>query len=312
MIPHLQNVLETIPASVAISAIFDRWDLTMWNTVSMEDVKHTFTDPFIKAPTPAIRAPILQQPEGISLLFHHQYWARMAADFPRSLVATLSDKMKYTDLQQSTGLRFVIPFSILDVLWSHEDPHVRAQSLQLLSLLEQSWQLCPGYDGSRYDDERVAFIETLVKHINRTDRVSELSTSKRGQAFIRFIHNQLITRQYFRYSTIYYTWPQAISRVQEIGGLPSDYFAPIPENRWDPPPTLPTLDSVRYSIETESGVQVGNEGVLDIVTANGMGDSFGGRPTEGGLVRRLGAWFASYSSRETNESPIMESVHQAT
>uniref|UniRef100_A0A0W0FHX2 DUF6535 domain-containing protein n=1 Tax=Moniliophthora roreri TaxID=221103 RepID=A0A0W0FHX2_MONRR len=74
MIPHLQNVLETIPPSVAASAVLDRWDHTMWKTVSMHDVERVlrYSDLFsFVSPNPTIPHPVLQHPEGISLLFHH-------------------------------------------------------------------------------------------------------------------------------------------------------------------------------------------------------------------------------------------------
>ncbi|EEB98227.1 hypothetical protein MPER_02305, partial [Moniliophthora perniciosa FA553] len=39
LIPHLQNVLETIPPSVAMSAVLGRWDRAVGKAVSMEDVE---------------------------------------------------------------------------------------------------------------------------------------------------------------------------------------------------------------------------------------------------------------------------------
>uniref|UniRef100_A0A0W0F9Q9 Uncharacterized protein n=1 Tax=Moniliophthora roreri TaxID=221103 RepID=A0A0W0F9Q9_MONRR len=104
-----------------------------------------------------------------------------------------------------------------------------------------------------------------------------------------FIHNEATTRRfiiYFPFGGFGDTWSQAIQRAQEVGGLSSDYLAPIPGNRWDGPPTLPNLDPVRYSIETEQDVQVRNEGVLDIVTLNGANDPFGVGPSDREHVRR--------------------------
>ncbi|ESK83569.1 hypothetical protein Moror_12082 [Moniliophthora roreri MCA 2997] len=274
MIPHLENILETIPPSVAVSAVLDRWDMTMWETISMHDVEDALRDPepYPWIPTPTIRPPVLQHPEGINLLFHHRHWATIAADFPHDL-DEFSNATKYTSLQHSTGLRFVIPFPVVDALWTHEDTYVRAKSLKLLSLFEQSWKPCPEYDGGRHEGERVAFVLALANHINRTDRVSVLLTSKRGQAFIRFIHNEVVAR---RWVLDEMPWSQAIRRAREVGDLPSDYFAPVP-GYGHSLPALPILDPVRYSIETK------------------MGDASGAGPTEGGLVRRLhnfGTWLA--------------------
>ncbi|EEC00085.1 hypothetical protein MPER_00042, partial [Moniliophthora perniciosa FA553] len=67
-----------------------------------------------------------------------------------------------------------------------------------------------------------------------------------------------------------------IRRAQEVGDLPSDYFALIPEIFSD---SLPTLDPVRYSIETERDVRVGNDEELEIVTQSRMEDASGARPT---------------------------------
>ncbi|ESK84867.1 hypothetical protein Moror_14936, partial [Moniliophthora roreri MCA 2997] len=179
MIPHLENVLGMIPPSVAISAVSGRWDITMWEVVSVDDVEYALRnpDPYYWVPTPTIRQPVLQHTEGLDLLFHYQYWARLATDHPRYLIAELSDAMKYTGLQDSTGLRFIIPFSLVDALWTHEDTEVRVKSLKLLSLFEQSWKPCPEYREERHDLERMVFVQALAKHINRTDRVSALLTS---------------------------------------------------------------------------------------------------------------------------------------
>ncbi|ESK85794.1 hypothetical protein Moror_2407 [Moniliophthora roreri MCA 2997] len=306
MIPHLQNVLETIPPSVAVSAILGRWDRTMWEAVSMHDVDHDLRYQYLDLLlNPTIRHPVLQQPEGINLLFHHQYWAKIAADpfLDDDVFDQLIGSMKRADLQHSTGLRFVIPFSVVDALWTHGDSPICAKSLTLLSFFEESWKPCPGYDEERYDNERWAFMKALANHINCKDRVSALLTSKRGQAFIRFIHNEAITRRLFfhdgfsGFGSFRDTWTQAIERVQEVGGLPSDYFAPIPQRRENGLPTLPNLDPMRYSLETERGVQVDNDEVLSIVTLNEMGDAIGVSPSEGGLTRRLpnfGTWLVAH------------------
>uniref|UniRef100_A0A0W0ETT6 Uncharacterized protein n=1 Tax=Moniliophthora roreri TaxID=221103 RepID=A0A0W0ETT6_MONRR len=308
MIPHLQNVLETIPPSVAVSAVLGRWDYMMRKAVSMEDVKYVLRDSYPPLWEPTIRQPVLQQPEGINLLFHQQYWVNTAADpFLHYWLDKLIGSMKSADLQHSTGLRFVIPFSVVDALWTHENPTVRAKSLTLLSLFEESWEPCSGYDEGHHDHERQAFMQALADHINRKDRVSALLTSKRGQAFIRFIHNEAITRRLFHHYDVSDIWSQAIKRAQEVGSLPSDYFAPIPGYR-DPLPTLPNLDAIRYSVETQRSFQVDNNEVLNIVTSNEHGDAIGADPPEG-LIRRLhnfGAWGSEKATHnDVNDNAIL-------
>ncbi|EEB98454.1 hypothetical protein MPER_02031, partial [Moniliophthora perniciosa FA553] len=216
------------------------WDLKLWNTVSVQDVRNLLTDSeslLRTPPNPDIRNPVLRQSERINLLFHYQYWAQLAADpllHHRDYLDDLLASMKHADLQHSTGLRFVIPFSIVDALWTHEDRGVRRGSLALLSIFEQYWKPYPGYDEERHAGERRTFMKALAKHINRTGRISELLTSKRGQAFIRFIHHEAIARRLFYYPVSLTRWDQAIRRTQEVGDLPSDYFAPIPENPKNP------------------------------------------------------------------------------
>uniref|UniRef100_A0A0W0G9D8 DUF6535 domain-containing protein n=1 Tax=Moniliophthora roreri TaxID=221103 RepID=A0A0W0G9D8_MONRR len=247
MIPHLQNVLETVPPSVAVSSVLGRWNRTMWKAVSVHDVEDVLRNPDPlpwepRYPNSTIRHPVLQQPEGINLLFHHQYWVTLAASpfVDDDDLDQLIGVVKRQDLQHSTGLRFVIPFSVVDALWTHGEPIVCAKSLTLLSLFEESWKACLGYDQERHDNERGAFMRALADHINRTDRVSALLTSKRGQAFIRFIHNEVVTR---RWVSNWGTWARAIERAREVGGLPSDYFAPIPDSS-DDLPTLPNLNAI--------------------------------------------------------------------
>ncbi|ESK87609.1 hypothetical protein Moror_1947 [Moniliophthora roreri MCA 2997] len=92
----------------------------------------------------------------------------------------LLGSVRHADLQHSTSLRFVIPFSVVDRLWTHEDLTVRAKSLTLLPLFEQSWKPCPGYDVERHDGKRWAFMRALTDHINRTGRVSALLTNNDG------------------------------------------------------------------------------------------------------------------------------------
>ncbi|ESK81452.1 hypothetical protein Moror_15813 [Moniliophthora roreri MCA 2997] len=301
MIPHLQNVLATIPPSMAMSAILGRWDRAIWRAVSMHDVEDVLRNPDPSpweppCPNSTIRHPVLQQPEGVNLLFHHQYWAKIAADpfLDDDVFDQLIGSIKRAYLQHSTGLRFVIPFSVVDALWAHGYPPICTKSLTLLSLFEESWKPCPGYDEERHDNERCVFMEALADHINREDRVSALLTSKRGQTFIRFIHDDAITRRLF-FRFFWGKWSQAVERAQEVGGMPSDYFAL---------PTLPNLDPVRYSLETERD----NDGVLDIVTSNEMEDTPGVGPLEGRLIHRLhnfGAWLVarrwlSFFSRATH------------
>ncbi|EEB91863.1 hypothetical protein MPER_09711 [Moniliophthora perniciosa FA553] len=164
-------------------------------------------------------------------------------------------------LQQSTDLRFVIPFPVVDVLWTHEDPKVRKWSLGLLRYFKDAWTAHPGYNENLHNDQRLAFIATLTRHINRTDQVSELLASSRGQEFIRFIHEEVISLRLYETfwrrehrMTFISEWTKATRRTQQIGNLSDDCFLPIPNYGEAPPPSLAHIadsSGIRYSIDSE-------------------------------------------------------------
>ncbi|EEB97447.1 hypothetical protein MPER_03232 [Moniliophthora perniciosa FA553] len=130
-------------------------------------------------------------------------------------------------------------------------------------------------------------MRALAQHINRTDRISGLLTSRRGQAFIRYIHTEAINQKIVHRLHIKDVWSEAIRRAQEVGGLPSGYFAPISEYPWEPLPALPDLDLVRYAIDTEQDVQVDKDEELEIATSNGVEGTFGAGSSNGDFIRHL-------------------------
>uniref|UniRef100_A0A0W0FJD2 Uncharacterized protein n=1 Tax=Moniliophthora roreri TaxID=221103 RepID=A0A0W0FJD2_MONRR len=246
MLPHLQNVLGTISPSVAMSAVLGDWWLTMWVDIQKSDVEHWFRDPWavrnslgwyiLDAPEPNLRDPTLLHSEGVRLLYFHQYWQELATRGKTSLLIS-SIKSHQAELQSLVNLRFVIPFTALAKLWTHDDPHIQEQSSRLLPFLEDAFSTHPGYDGECHDKERLAFISALTHHLNRTDFTSYVATSTRGQEFIRFVHDQILSRRL--YETPYWDasfhrqellskWTRATQRIIEIGNLPPDYFTSIP------------------------------------------------------------------------------------
>ncbi|ESK84845.1 hypothetical protein Moror_14970 [Moniliophthora roreri MCA 2997] len=247
MIPHLHNLLETIPPSVAMSAVFDEWDVTMWEDVSASDVelrlqgreKLRYSRPQYMwwVPAPSIRHPSLHHPEGIKLLFCHQYWIAQAprATVYFNVIDSLIDSMEKADLKQSTGLHFVIPFSVVDALWAHENAAVRKQSLRLLRLFKESWKSPPEHNKYPHGHEQLAFVVALTRHLKRADRTSELMISKRGQTFLRFVDKEITLRgllcpQYWDKADLRLLiseWKLVMRRVQQVGGLPSNYFQHI-------------------------------------------------------------------------------------
>ncbi|KAK7037816.1 hypothetical protein VNI00_010777 [Paramarasmius palmivorus] len=288
MVPHLQNVLKTLPPSVVMSGIFGQWKYLMWEEATASEIQLRLKTPatFFRsrmerlrrhfgiwwAPGPDLRQPALHHREGIALLFYDQYWTAMAhkADL-RVYWSPFLDSIKkaYPHLQRTTTLRFVIPFPILEALWVHDDPPIRSQSLHLLRFLEDSWRPLPslGYDETRHDQERIAFVSALTRHLNRTDHTvtSVLMTSRRGQQFIRFVNLQIIHRRFYSTqlshrsqasfrdrSILMLEWARATRRVQEVGNLPLDHFAPIPAPEDDSPASSEGANesTVRYSVDT--------------------------------------------------------------
>ncbi|ESK92304.1 hypothetical protein Moror_4643 [Moniliophthora roreri MCA 2997] len=162
MIPHLQNLSGTMPTSLTMSAVPGEWKYTIWGDILSKDVELRLKDSrafeeskedemgsYVRCtPSPSISDPSLHYAEGIWLLFRHQHWMAMAKkldlrslwyDFD-NLIKSIDSDSHHAALQQFTSLRFVMPFPVVDVLWTHEDPTVRKQSLQLLSYFEDAWK----------------------------------------------------------------------------------------------------------------------------------------------------------------------------
>ncbi|KAK7037838.1 hypothetical protein VNI00_010799 [Paramarasmius palmivorus] len=272
MIPHLRNILETIPPSVAISAVLGHWDIALWTDASRADVDlavgdreefrkqdlwHNYSGylPYLHN----IPDLVICHPIGIKFLFKHQLLMTAAGVHGDDFHAAL----QWMDVQ-TVDFCFVAPLSVLGRLWTHQDAGVRKRSLTFLRLYEDSWKSCSSVendDDFRHLFERVSFTWALAKHINRTDRTSILITSERGREFIRFIHHKIIDQFIYRERVWAYfccnDWQDAIEKTREAGNLPSDYFTPLPGPR-DPPPHIPLLSPIRYSLETEPDIQLGH------------------------------------------------------
>ncbi|ESK86027.1 hypothetical protein Moror_9405 [Moniliophthora roreri MCA 2997] len=272
MIPHLENILGTIPPSVAASAVLGRWDLTMWKTVSKQDVDYALRNPDPKPQlNPTIPQPVLHHSAGINLLFHHQYWAGSAAHTPDKLPDELSHAMEHKDLQHFTGLHFVIPFPLAGALWTHQDPTVRAKGHNLLSIFQESWEPRAGHDEQRHLDERWAFLEALTDHAERTKSVS---------GWLAFVHltvqgPDVQVSQVKRMAERIQEMKKRMQRVrmesQELDNLLTDYLARVPKRHPDNP---------AQALEIQRDLQVDN-GVLDIRVNLSTRDIDGtGRPTD--------------------------------
>ncbi|ESK89483.1 hypothetical protein Moror_16113 [Moniliophthora roreri MCA 2997] len=274
MIPHLERILGTLQPSVAMSAVLNHWDFTMWEDITPSDVSLRLRQPrafwalkrkgdgghIWTVSLPKIRDPILHTSEGIKLLFCHQYWLKLARGH-RVNVDHLYQSIEKVQLQ-IPGLHFVVPFGVVDVLWTHENPWVRRRSLRLLRFFTQPWNSKSSTvdQEERHDLERLAFVVALTRHINRTDCTSELLTSRRGHEFIRFVNNQVVVRRLYKrrgsrdyaesQTALMSQWSQATRKAREVGKLPGDYFTLIPDRRVDPPPSNVTYPDIRYSVDT--------------------------------------------------------------
>ncbi|ESK93821.1 hypothetical protein Moror_13071 [Moniliophthora roreri MCA 2997] len=248
MLPHLQNVLGTIPPSVVMSAVLGDWTLAMWGDIQKSDIELWFSDQSAArwsrgwyihfAPEPNLRDPTFLYSEGIRLLYFHQSLQALATQgLTYSLIETIMSHQ--ADLQNLVNLRFVIPFSVIEKLWTHGDPYVREQSSQLFHFFEDAFSTHPGYDEEHHDWERLAFISALTNHLSHTDFTSYVATSPRGQEFIRFVHDQIISRCLYnhgpnhrdapyRRQELLSKWIRVTQRITEIGHRPADFFMPIP------------------------------------------------------------------------------------
>ncbi|KAI3608461.1 hypothetical protein WG66_000918 [Moniliophthora roreri] len=249
MLPHLRNVLGTLPPPVAMSAVLGDWSLTMWGDIQESDVELWFRDQGAfrrsldwyvgNVPQPTLRDPTLLHSEGIRLLSFHQLLLGIASSTHTpvhefDLVHHVESH--HADLQKLVNLQFIIPFAVIEKLWMHDDPIVQEKSLQLIPFFEEAFSARPGYDEARHDVERLAFISALTKHLNCTSFTSYVATSTRGQEFIRYIHDQIVSRRLYkpygnwdavRRQELILAWNQVVQRVTEIGHLSSSYFMPI-------------------------------------------------------------------------------------
>ncbi|KAI3610161.1 hypothetical protein WG66_007298 [Moniliophthora roreri] len=246
MLPHIQNVLGTILPSVAMSAVLGDWELTMWGDIQKSAVERWFHDSWAlreslgwyirNAPQPNLRDPTLLHSEGVRLLYFHQYWQELATrGYTRTLIRSIESHQ--AELQSLVNLRFVIPFTTLAKLWTYNYPW-EEQNSQLLSFLEDAFSTHPGYDEQRHDLERLAFISALANHLNDTDFTSYVATSTRGQEFIRFVHDQILSQHLYEgyhwhessiSQSLSSKWTRVTQRIIEMGNLPPDYFVSIPE-----------------------------------------------------------------------------------
>ncbi|KAK7030320.1 hypothetical protein VNI00_014242 [Paramarasmius palmivorus] len=252
MIPHLENVLETLPRSVAISAVLDRWDIAMWE-VTERDVGEYLRYPAMSPiPKPITSDPPPHSRERIELLFWHQLWGVIVKSRDVGSLSKSLEDFTQKFPKSSRNFQFFIPLPLATALWSHKEPSLQSLGLQLLRHFKESWEPSSGYDKERHNRERVAFANGLAQHICDSNLPSVLSTSKRGQGFIRLIHHEIIIRRLYRDLKVWYYWGGAIQKVQDVGKLPDDYFVPLP--RWDEDPhpsfQLPQLEPIRYSEDT--------------------------------------------------------------
>ncbi|KAI3622527.1 hypothetical protein WG66_016075 [Moniliophthora roreri] len=259
-----------------IRCLWRVWKHTIWLDTSVSDVNLRLRDPSgfrgskwkspeglerysDLAPSPRIRNPTLHHPEEIRRLFCRQYWMTLVRTSPTLDIALAQTFLpaigsQRASLQQYAGLRFVIPSSVVDSLWTHDDAFIRNRNLRLLPFFEDAWGSWSGYPEVRHDNERLAFILALTKHLKRSDRTSALLTSNRGQRFIRFVHDEIISRRLYQpppwgdvlRHLLMLEWVSATRRTQEVGNLPIDHFAPIPRLKQSVLPRLtPTIPPIK-------------------------------------------------------------------
>ncbi|KAK7037813.1 hypothetical protein VNI00_010774 [Paramarasmius palmivorus] len=219
------------------------------------------------APRPRFSSSL--SPEAIKYLLGCQYWtalARMAST--ESHVDNLLLSIEKSEVPDATKLSFAVPFPLADILWTHPNSSVRNKSLTSLRIYEQSWRARPKNDELRHYCECLAFLVAL----SSTDSIpSELLVRRRGQASLRFVHEQIISCHLYQHSSalekeerklLMSEWTRATARARELGNLPPDCFVPIPTPTEDPSASPWLLDvgnvqlqtDIRYSQDTLTSV----------------------------------------------------------
>ncbi|KAK7030389.1 hypothetical protein VNI00_014133 [Paramarasmius palmivorus] len=258
MFPHIINILKTLHPSVAMTSVFgaQHWPLVIWEDVTHSDVETALRDDYtfetirksglgnytFVSRQPTISYPITLQPAGVQLMYYQQCWMTLARNTTRvddvlyKLCGSIS-QFRTSGLLESVNLRFYLPFTVPDTLWTHPNKGIRQASMCLLQFYEESWKQYP--EGEESFDERTAFIKVLAAHINREDCLSEIAVRKRGHAFLSFVNREILRhRLYNPHMVLMSEWNRAMSKVQFEGGLASDFFEPVPEEIGQPPPVV--------------------------------------------------------------------------
>ncbi|KAK7062920.1 hypothetical protein VNI00_000418 [Paramarasmius palmivorus] len=271
LISCLETILETVPPSTTMSAVFQRWPWFMWTHVSSTEIRRVlkpvsvfsllwedYTSPsqYIDS-SPWLTLPdILNSTPGIEFLYYQAWWKELVETHDMFTLLKSLSRFSKAHPERVFGVRFWFPFPLAERLWTNQDPFVRGQGIRLVRVYTKSWNAYPGVEEER--DERMAFILVLAEHINRTEGIpSEILRRKRGHAFLHHIHNQIILHGLYRShpvldiperrSNLMKEWRQAMQKAKEIGNLPEDYFAPIPETPNTEPEDNFPLSLVRSS-----------------------------------------------------------------
>ncbi|ESK83772.1 hypothetical protein Moror_11092 [Moniliophthora roreri MCA 2997] len=245
----LQSILGTIQPTIAMSAIVRLWPISMWMDISSADVEnalngwssasfgHGSSCYIYRSRQPKFKT-LLDSNLGIQLLYYQAYWREQVYNIDlagTSGLFTSLSRFQQAFPEKVTGLRFYFPFHLAEMLWTDDSDVIRRRGLELVEVYMESWKAYPGPEEP--NDERLAFISVLAKHINRSrETPSEILKKPTGQKLLHYINAQIILHVLYKPANrrdhenrrgLMVEWEQAKQRAKEVGNLPDDYFSPI-------------------------------------------------------------------------------------
>ncbi|KAL0574429.1 hypothetical protein V5O48_007532 [Marasmius crinis-equi] len=203
--------------STVIAAVFDSWVESTWKDTTIEEKFEEFRDFQDGTSSGPLTLHSTRSPMklgiNLQLLFYREFWIKwvniIAESGPNSyhafyyLIQTLDAYLQEYVSRCREGIRpatrFFLPFWLVEKLWNHPRPELRAQSLEFLRYYEAVWDssIFPPIEpteGTR--DERYNLVQALARHLNKYDNSVLLDTA-RGYEFLEFVNGKIMQDEMF-------------------------------------------------------------------------------------------------------------------